>query len=202
MDSIDFVSSNNERCFRLFEDVDGFNGLRLQTFHDVNNKNCNVCKSATTVSQRCEGVVAGCIDEQKTGRFERTSSHQFCTRFIEYVSRNFGGSNVLSNPTSFSIHNAGLSVAAEGANQIQYACFPVINVTKNGNNRLSILTANDRLFFVRVCFVHATTSKGGRKKFTRRPKRPWCFPRSSNLQGTRGQVRMLLFQEHRNRGSC
>ena len=51
MDSIDFVSSDYERCFGLLEDVDGFNGLWLQAFHDVNNKNRNVCKSTTTVSK-------------------------------------------------------------------------------------------------------------------------------------------------------
>ena len=147
-------------------------------------------------------MVARCIDKEEPWGFERSSTHQFCTGFIENLSRNFGRPNVLGNASSFTVHDAGLSVTSKGANQIKNAGFTVINVTKNRNNRLSILTANDRVFFVHVYFVHATTSKGGRKKLTRRPKRPWCFPRSSNLQGTRGQVRMLLFQEHRNRESC
>ena len=51
MDSIDFVSSNDERCFGLLEDVDGFNGLWLQAFHDINNKNSNDSKSTATIPQ-------------------------------------------------------------------------------------------------------------------------------------------------------
>jgi hypothetical protein len=48
---------------------------------------------------------------------------------------------VLRDSTCFPVHDAGLSLAADGTNHVQQACFPVINMTQDRNNRLSIVAA-------------------------------------------------------------
>ena len=39
------------------------------------------------------------------------------------------------------VYHAGLTLTADGANHVQQACFPVVNMTQNRNNRLSIVAA-------------------------------------------------------------
>ena len=63
---VDFVSCDDEWCL-VCEDVDRFNGLWLQAFHDVNDENSNVCKSATTVLVMMRRSGGWCIDKEEPG---------------------------------------------------------------------------------------------------------------------------------------
>ena len=47
---VDFVSGDDEGCPCFFEDVEGFDGLGLQAFHDVNHQDGDVRYRATSIS--------------------------------------------------------------------------------------------------------------------------------------------------------
>ena len=45
VNSVDLVESNNERDFLLFEHVERFDGLRLETMHDVDNEDGDIAQT-------------------------------------------------------------------------------------------------------------------------------------------------------------
>ena len=67
VNSVDLVESNNERDFLLFEHVERFDGLRLETMHDVDNEDGDIAETRTAISQIGKRFVTGSVDDQKAG---------------------------------------------------------------------------------------------------------------------------------------
>ena len=67
VEAVDFVSGDDERRSGFLEDVQRLDGLRLKTFHDVDDQNGNVRHGAPTVSKRSKGMMPRCVDEQQSG---------------------------------------------------------------------------------------------------------------------------------------
>ena len=100
------------------------------------------------------------IDEKQSWRFEFLSSKHCFTRFVQNFSRDFSRSDVLSDATSLTVHDACLAFAANRADQIQNACFSMINMATDRDNWLAVMTTFDGHFIGRILFgfVHAITS--------------------------------------------
>ena len=45
INSVNFVESDNERNFLLFQHVQRFDGLRFETMHDVDNEDGDIAKT-------------------------------------------------------------------------------------------------------------------------------------------------------------
>ena len=65
VNTVNLVACNHERGSGLFENVERFNGLRLQSLHDVDDQDRDVRHGSSTVSQRGKGMMTGCVDEQQ-----------------------------------------------------------------------------------------------------------------------------------------
>lgn len=64
---VNLVESDHERGLFVFENIDGLDGLRLETVHNVDDQNGNVAQRRATRSQRLERLVTGRVDDEQTG---------------------------------------------------------------------------------------------------------------------------------------
>ena len=67
VDSVDFVEGDDEGDFLLLQHVERFDGLRLETMHDVDDEDGDVAETRTAIAQVGERLVTGCINNQKAG---------------------------------------------------------------------------------------------------------------------------------------
>ena len=67
VDSVDFVEGDDEGHLLLLQHVERFDGLRLETMHDVDDEDGNVAETRTTIAQVRERLVTGCVNNQKAG---------------------------------------------------------------------------------------------------------------------------------------
>ena len=58
------------------------------------------------------------VDEQQSGRIERLASQESCAKCVENICWNLGGSDVLGDAPSLSIHHRGPRVCTEAADVV------------------------------------------------------------------------------------
>jgi hypothetical protein len=66
----DLIQSDDEGSLASTEEVEGFNGLGLESTHDVDDENCNVAKRGTTRTKIVEALVTWSIDNQQSRNFD------------------------------------------------------------------------------------------------------------------------------------
>ena len=86
-------------------------------------------------------MVARGVDEQQAGGFEAPSTHHRRAGVVQHRCGNLRGADVLRDATRLSVHDRGLAVHADGADQVEQAGFAVVNVTEDADDRLSVFAA-------------------------------------------------------------
>ena len=81
------------------------------------------------------------VDEQEPGGLEAPSAHHRCAGVVQHRSGNLGGADVLRDATRLPVHDRGLAVHADGADQVEKAGLAVVNVAEHADDRLSVFTA-------------------------------------------------------------
>ncbi len=66
-DQINFICCNHKGCFALFEKGNRFNGLGPESFVEVNNHDCDICKASSPLSQARKRCVARRVNKQQSG---------------------------------------------------------------------------------------------------------------------------------------
>lgn len=64
---VNFVESNDERGFPIFEKVQRLDGLRFETMHNIYHKDGDVAQGRTSGSQIAERLMSRSVDDQETG---------------------------------------------------------------------------------------------------------------------------------------
>ena len=139
--TVDLVARHHEGRPGATEDLQALDGLRLEAFHDVHHEDGDVGQLPPTRAQRRERVVTRGVDEQQAGGLEVPTTHHRCAGVVEHRRGNLRGADVLRDATRLSVHDRGLAVHADGADQVEKAGLAVVNVTKDADDRLSVFTA-------------------------------------------------------------
>ena len=157
--SIDLIQCNNEWALLLSQQLDGLQGLLLQTVHQVNYEDGDVAEGGAAGTEVGEGLVAGGVDDEEAGEFEVEvhSVFGFFEMAFDIFFWEVGCTDLLGDTSGLT----GLHVSF--SQLIKNECFSSIYVTKNTDDGTShfcfllLISLFGESFFV---FFETTLSLG------------------------------------------
>ena len=125
---VNFINCHNDRHTGHLGVIDGFNRLIHHPVIRCHHQNHNIRNLGTARPHGGKGFVAGCVQENN----------------VAAIDMDMIGAYGLRNPACFAVNNIGL------ADRVQQRCFPMINMTHDGDNRRAWL----EIFRFRLRFQH------------------------------------------------
>ena len=128
MDPIDLGCRYDKRRAAVPQDLERFDGLRLESLGDIHDKDCHIGERPAPGPQRGERVMARRIDKKKAGNTDGHLPHR-AAHALYCLDGDNGRTDMLGDCPDFRTDDR------RPADPVQQGCFPVVHMPHDTDNR-------------------------------------------------------------------